>query len=129
MRIEHVAIWCENLEKQKDFYVSYFGMEYSSIYVNPSKKYSSYFLSFKGESTRIELMHKTDIQPKAENKNITTGLAHLSISVGSKEMVDKLTAKLNEDGYMVTGMPRTTGDGYYESVIEDCEGNLVEITE
>jgi Lactoylglutathione lyase and related lyases len=129
MKIEHLAIWTENLEKMKDFYIKYFDMKCGLIYRNPSKNYSSYFLTFKGESTRIELMHRTDIAPNTENKGMNTGLAHFSISVGNKEMVDELTTKLGEDGYRIVGLPRTTGDGYYESVIEDCEGNLVELTE
>ena len=47
----------------------------------------------------------------------------------SKEKVDELTEILKADGYEVISGPRTTGDGYYESVVEDCEGNLIEITE
>lgn len=129
MKIEHIAIWTEDLESVKDFYARYFDMESGSLYTNPLKKYSSYFLTFKGESTRIELMHRTDITQKTANTGMNIGFAHLSISVGNKEMVDKLTTKLREDGYKIVGLPRTTGDGYYESVIEDCEGNLVEITE
>jgi len=54
--------------------------------------------------------------------------AHLAISVGSKEKVDELTEKLRADGYTVAGNPRLTGDGYYESVVFDPEGNRIEIT-
>jgi lactoylglutathione lyase len=56
------------------------------------------------------------------------GYAHLAFSLGSKENVDELTARLNEAGYRVLSGPRTTGDGYYESVILDPEGNRIEIT-
>jgi len=56
------------------------------------------------------------------------GFAHLSFSVGSKEGVDRLTQNMSEDGITIVGEPRTTGDGYYESVVLDPEGNRVEIT-
>ena len=42
--------------------------------------------------------------------------------------VDALTGRLQSDGYRVTGLPRWTGDGFYESVILDPDGNRVEIT-
>lgn len=42
--------------------------------------------------------------------------------------VDAKTAQLVADGFPLLSGPRTTGDGYYESVVQDPEGNLVEIT-
>mgnify|MGYP004451639495 CR=1 FL=1 len=57
-----------------------------------------------------------------------SGYIHIAISVGSKEKVDDITARLKSDGYAVVSGPRTTGDGYYESCILDGEGNHVEIT-
>ena len=62
------------------------------------------------------------------SKHECLGYAHLSFSVGSKEEVDRLTRKMSDDGIQVIGEPRTTGDGYYESVVLDPEGNRVEIT-
>ena len=56
------------------------------------------------------------------------GYAHLSFTVGSKEKVNRLTQQMCCDGIQVVGQPRTTGDGYYESVILDPEGNRIEIT-
>jgi len=58
-----------------------------------------------------------------------TGLIHFAISTGSKQTVDHLTEQLRADGYEIVGEPRTTGDGYYESVVLDPEGNRIEITE
>ena len=43
-------------------------------------------------------------------------------------MVDALTERLEQDGYSVVGRPRVTGDGYYESVVLDPDGNQIEIT-
>jgi lactoylglutathione lyase len=52
----------------------------------------------------------------------------MAISVGSKERVDSLTEEIDNAGYAVISEPRTTGDGYYESIIADPDGNLIEIT-
>lgn len=91
------------------------------------KKFSSYFLTFGKGGTRIELMHTPDIENRPENGNLR-GLAHFAISVGEKDIVDSLTKKLREDGYPVLSNPRHTGDGYYESIVSDPEGNRIEIT-
>ena len=56
------------------------------------------------------------------------GFCHIAVSTGSAEQVRDLTERLRQDGYAVLGEPRTTGDGYYESVVADPEGNRVEIT-
>lgn len=124
MRIEHLAIWVSDLEKVRTFYERYFGVRSNEKYMNSDKGFSSYFLSFE-EGSRLEIMHRHDV--KAES-NVSLGLAHFAISLGSKERVDQLTEQLRLDGYPIVGEPRTTGDGYYESVIEDPEGNLVELT-
>lgn len=129
MKIEHIAFWVEDLEKAKNFYETYFDMIASDRYHNPTKNFTSYFLSFKEEGTRIELMHRPDIAVTSGQRGLVTGITHLAISVGSKEQVDQLTERLRTDGFTIAGEPRTTGDGYYESVVLDTEGNLVEITE
>ena len=98
-------------------------------YTNPQKQFTSYFLFFKGSETRIELMQRPDILEHKNKKGITNGLTHFAISVGSKETVNSITERLRADHYTIYGEPRTTGDGYYESVVLDPEGNLIEITE
>jgi lactoylglutathione lyase len=125
MKIEHLAIWVRDLEKMKSFYCTYFGATAGEKYVNPKKEFESYFLSFQG-GPRLELMRKPQINESTEKELL--GFAHLAISVGGKEQVDNLTEKLRSDGYKVIGQPRTTGDGYYESLILDPEGNRMEIT-
>lgn len=128
MKLEHIAIWVKDLEKMKDFYLQFFDLRSNEKYYNPKKKFSSYFLSFE-EGARIELMHKPEISEFIEKSNLKLGLTHFAISVGSKEDVGLITEKIRKDGYKITGEPRTTGDGYYESVIADPEGNQIEITE
>lgn len=128
MKIEHLAIWVNDLEEMRTFYMTYFNMNSNEKYVNPKKGFSSYFLSFKNSETRLELMHRADIADFIGKKGALNGLTHFAISVGSKENVDALTERLRKDYYIIEGEPRTTGDGYYESVVLDPEGNLVEIT-
>ena len=128
MKIEHLAIWVHELEIMKDFYVKYFGITCNEKYVNENKGFSSYFLAFE-EGARLEIMHRKDISEKVGDIGDTFGLTHLAISLGSKARVDELTEILRKDGHIIAGEPRTTGDGYYESVILDPEGNSIELTE
>ncbi len=129
MKIEHIAIWVKDLEKSRMFYRKYFGAVSNEKYRNPVKNFESFFLSFEN-GCRLELMTRPDIQ---ENENSFEaqkyGIIHLAFSTGSREKVDRLTEILRKDGYRIAGEPRTTGDGYYESVILDPEGNIIEITE
>ncbi|MFJ6414215.1 VOC family protein [Terribacillus saccharophilus] len=125
MKIEHIAIWVKDIERMKNFYMRYFGAESNSLYVNEKKGFASYFLTFSSGS-RLELMKKVGVNKEVLSNQL--GWAHVAFSVGSKDEVDTLTKMIREDGYTIKGNPRTTGDGYYESVIEDPEGNTVEIT-
>jgi len=129
MKIEHLAIWVEDLEQMRAFYTRYFRLISGEKYHNPTKHFQSYFLRTEQSAARMELMHRPDIAIHNGQRGHTLGLAHFAISVGSKAAVDQLTERLRTDGYTIAGEPRTTGDGYYESVVLDPEGNVVEITE
>ena len=133
MKIEHVAIWVRDIDKVCEFYRKYFGGVVHPIYHNPTKQFTSRFVTF-DDGARLEVMHRPDI---CVERNIGTvemfhvehlGFIHLSFSVGSKEEVDHLTQQMFSEGVPVVGQPRTTGDGYYESVVFDPEGNRIEIT-
>ncbi|WP_373399817.1 VOC family protein [Algoriphagus halophilus] len=126
MKLEHLAIWVEELEMMKDFYCKYFGMTAGEKYHNPSKNFTSYFLSFES-GARIELMHKPEVGTP-EQRNHSFGYTHIALSTGSKQKVLSLTEKLRNDGFEIFGEPRTTGDGYFESIILDPEGNHIELT-
>ena len=128
MKIDHVAIYVNNLEKTKKFYVKYFQAKTNEKYHNKNTGLQTYFLSFPDSETRLEIMTRPGLSAR-ENKAMNEGFIHLAFSVGSKGKVDELTEKLVKDGYKCLSGPRTTGDGYYESVVEDCEGNFIEITE
>ena len=126
MKIEHIAMYVQDLEKTRDFFVKYFAAKSNAMYHNPNTDFKSYFLSF-DDGARLEIMQKPGVEAQTENQ-MRTGFIHMAISVGSKEQVDTLTETLKQDGYMVTSGPRTTGDGYYESCVIAVEGNLIEIT-
>lgn len=126
MKIEHLALWTTQLEKLKDFYTTYFGAKCGDKYHNPTKQFTSYFLSF-DSGPRLEIMHRPEVEPQ-QGAMYRKGLIHLAMSVGSREKVDQLTEMLRKDGFGIVGEPRTTGDGYYESVVADPDGNLIEIT-
>jgi lactoylglutathione lyase len=128
MKIEHIAIWAKDIEKLKNFYANYFQASVGLKYFNAKKNFESYFLSF-DSGCRLEVMQMPGI-PESKNDALQqfTGIIHFAISVESKEIVDTLTERLRNDGYKIVGEPRTTGDGYYESVVLDPEGNRIEIT-
>ena len=128
MKIENVAIWAKDMEALKSFYEKYFDAQSNDKYTNPTKGFSSYFLSF-ASGPRLEIM-QMDAVPDSRNDPYDqfTGLIHLAFSIGTEEKVDSLTERLKEDGFEVLDGPRKTGDGYYESVVLDPEKNRIEIT-
>ena len=126
MKIEHVAIYVNDLEATKDFFVTYLRGRANELYHNKKTDFRSYFISFE-DGARLEIMTRPDMKDMEKDIN-RTGYIHLAFSVGSKEKVDGLTELLRNDGYEVLSGPRTTGDGYYESCILGIEGNQIEIT-
>lgn len=126
MRIDHIAMYVNDLEKARNFFMMYFSADSNVIYHNPKTGFSSYFLSF-SDGTRLEIMTKPQMSG-AEKGLSRTGYVHIAFSLGSKAAVNELTEKLKDDGYEVISGPRMTGDGYYESCIVGIEGNLIEIT-
>jgi lactoylglutathione lyase len=128
MRIDHIALWTHDIEGCKRFYTTYFGATAGAGYVNPKKGFESCFLSF-ADGARIEVMRTTALTPVVlEPGAQRMGLTHLAIAVGSEQQVDELTRRIQDDGYKVLDGPRRTGDGYYESVVVDPDGNRIEIT-
>jgi lactoylglutathione lyase len=125
--IQHVAIWVQHLEGIRRFYEKYFMAESNEKYINPTKGFSSYMLSFK-EGGSLEIMNRHDIKPVKDPEIEHLGWAHIAIGVGSRERVLELTEILRADGNQIVGEPRTTGDGFFESVVLDPEGNRIEIT-
>ena len=127
MKIEHVALYCIDLEGMRKFFVRYFNAISNEMYHNPKTGLETYILSFENSDARLELMTRPEVEDAKENI-YRQGFIHLSFSVGTEKMVDSLTKVLKEDGYQVMSGPRTTGDGYYESCIVGPEKILIEIT-
>ena len=126
MIIEHIAMYVNDLEAARDFFVKYLGGRSNGGYHNRTTDFRSFFISF-DDGARLEIMTKSELQDQDKPLN-RTGYAHIAFSVGSRERVDELTELLVADGYEVVSGPRTTGDGYYESCIVAIEGNQIEIT-
>ena len=126
MKIEHVAIYVNDLGTARDFFIAYLNGRSNDGYHNKTTDFRSYFITF-DDGARLEIMTKPELTDLDKLLN-RTGYAHIAFSVGSKEKVDELTEKLRSAGYEVVSGPRTTGDGYYESCVVAIEGNQIEIT-
>ncbi|HSC92741.1 MAG TPA: VOC family protein [Gaiellaceae bacterium] len=125
-RIEHVALWTHDLERARGFYERFLGAHAGVRYENAATGFASYFLSLE-DGARLELMQLPGIAAGAAPEQ-RTGWVHVAISLGSEERVDALTAELAREGHRVLDGPRRTGDGYYESVVLDPDGNRLELT-
>lgn len=126
MKIEHIAMYVNDIEATKNFFEKYFEAKSNSGYYNETTCFKSYFLTFE-DGARLEIMNRPCMEDM-DKEFARTGYIHIAFSVGSKEKVDKLTKTLTMDGYEVISGPRITGDGYYESCIVGIEGNQIEIT-
>jgi lactoylglutathione lyase len=124
VRLEHVGLWVRDLDAVAAFYARYFDAVIGALYRNPRKGFESRFLQFAG-GARLELMRRVDIITRVDDERL--GLAHVALTVGDEATVDALAARLKGDGFAPLDGPRRTGDGYYECVVRDPEGNRVEI--
>ena len=128
MRINHIAVNCTDLEALKAFFQKFFKAQAGPDYHNAQTGLRSSMLIFSEGSTRLELMSWPDVSPSIREPH-RQGLTHLSLSVGHREDVDSLTRLLKAQGYEVLRNPRTTGDGYYESVVLGPDNLEIELTE
>ena len=126
MKIDHMAMYVTDIEHTKEFFVKFFEAKAGNKYYNQNTGFQSYFLTFE-DGARLEIMTKPDLTDSG-NLLDRYGYTHIAVSVGSREAVDELTARLNAGGYPTLSGPRVTGDGYYESSVLGFEGNIIEIT-
>jgi len=124
LRIEHVGVWVRDIDTVAAFYAKYFGARVGALYQNPRKGFESRFLEFES-GARLELMTRGDVNQRPATEVL--GLAHVALTVGDEKKVDALAARFIADGLTPDSGPRRTGDGYYECVVRDPEGNRVEI--
>jgi lactoylglutathione lyase len=124
LRVEHVGLWARDLDAVAAFYAKYFGARIGALYRNPRKEFASRFLEF-ASGARLEIMSRTDVVERASTEGL--GLAHVAFAVGDERAVDALAARFTAEGVALLDGPRRTGDGYYECVVRDPEGNRVEI--
>ena len=124
-RLEHVALWVRDVERVAGFYARYFDARIGARYENPRKGFQSRFLSF-ASGARLEVMARTDVAERGAGESL--GFAHVAIAIGNEAAVDALAARCKADGVPLLDGPRRTGDGYYECVVLDPEGNRVEVT-
>ena len=128
MKLEHLAIWTDNIELLRNYYVSFFGGQSNEMYINPKTQFQSYFISFES-GARLEIMSMPNI-PDNTNDTINAqhkGIIHIAFSVDSKQEVDAKAALLLANGFEILNGPRVTGDGYYEFVTIDPDKNRLEV--
>ena len=125
MQLAHIALYVQDLEGMKDFYVQHFIATASAKYHNPKTGLQTYFLSF-SDGARLELMTQPSLSPHQEDI-LSAGYNHIAFALGSRERVDALTQELAQAGCPILSGPRITGDGYYEVSLQDPEGNLLEL--
>ena len=124
VRLEHVGLWVRDLDAVTAFYARYFDAKIGALYQNPRKGFESRFLEFAG-GARLEVMRRADVSARVADEQL--GLAHVALTIGDEATVDALAARLSAEGHTLLDGPRRTGDGYYECVVRDPEGNRVEI--
>jgi lactoylglutathione lyase len=125
MHIDHVAVWARDLETMRAFYTAVLGGTSGQRYENRTTGFRSYFVTL-DEGARLELMHRPGLD--SSSNDIVRGWAHIAIALGSRDAVDATVAELGRRGVTIAASPRVTGDGYYEAVVLDPEGNRIELT-
>lgn len=128
MKLEYIAIWTDNIELLRNYYVSFFDGQSNEMYINPKTQFQSYFISFES-GARLEIMSMPNI-PDNTNDTINAqhkGIIHIAFSVDTKQEVDAKAALLQANGLEILNGPRVTGDGYYEFVTLDPDKNRLEV--
>ena len=127
IRIDHIAVYCLDLEAMRSFFVNHFCCRANDLYHNPKTGLRTYFLTFPDGETRLEIMSRPERDAIADNV-FKSACMHIAIAVGSRDNVVEKTRELTDCGYKCVSGPRVTGDGYFESVVAGPEDIVLEIT-
>ena len=128
MKLEHIAIWTNQLETLKSYYETYFNAQSNEKYINQTNGFESYFLTFES-GARLEIMSKPNI-PNNQNDTIERqhlGLIHFAFEVPTMQDVEAKALELQGAGFKILRGPRKTGDGYYEFETLDPDDNRLEV--
>lgn len=126
MKIAHVALWTRDIDAQLTFWQRYFDGVTGEQYVSRNRPgFVSRFVSLAAGPT-LEIMSLPDLL-SAEQASERVGWAHIALSVGEESRVDQLAQRAQQEG-ILQAAPRWTGDGFYEAIIRDPDGNAIEIT-
>ncbi len=126
MKIAHVALWTRDIDAQLAFWQRYFNGAAGEEYVSRNRPgFVSRFVSLAAGST-LEIMRVPTLLP-AQAQEERVGWAHIALSLGDERQVDRLALRAQQEGILLSA-PRWTGDGFYEAVIRDPDGNAIEIT-
>ena len=123
MKLEHIAIWTRDIERLAAFWQEAFGGTVGPLYESRNQVgFRSRFVTLPG-GLRLELMSSpAHAAPETADR---TGLAHIALSLGDEAAVDEAAERLAAH---LVAPPRRTGDGYYEAIVRDPDGNLIELT-
>lgn len=125
VRLEHVAVWTPDVDRLVAFYTRWLAAQAGPPYRNPRTGLHTVFLTWPDCPTRLEVMARPDVSLPSAGPRL--GYAHLALTVGPPEEVDRMTRELAAAEVRIAGQPRWTGDGYYEAVLLDPDGNPVEL--
>lgn len=125
MKIAHVALWTRDIDAQLAFWQRYFNGEAGEEYVSRNRPgFVSRFVSGGGADAGD---HARADAVAGAGAGGAGGLAHIALSLGDERQVDRLAQRARQEGILLSA-PRWTGDGFYEAVIRDPDGNAIEIT-
>jgi len=127
MKLDHIAIWTNQLEVLKDFYERFFDGKAGELYEDATANIVCCYVYFP-EGSKLELLQAPQLRERHyPKKDRVQGYTHLAFDVGSKEKVDTITAEIEKAGYEIEAPARMITKWFYESAIFDPDGNIVEI--
>lgn len=125
MKIAHVALWTRDLQAQVEFWQRVFNGQSNDRYVSKNRPgFASHFITL-ADGPTIELMTVPGLADAPESAEFV-GWAHIAITVGGPEEVDAMAQNAQVEGRLLSPA-RWTGDGFYEAVIADPDGNRIEL--